>query len=135
MKNQYLLGGRTYSFGMVPATEAVFLELEIARLIGEPLFKVFAAPKDQKEDNVALAGTVIGLICSKADPDQFLKMLQTIFKYTSCDGQRVDIDATFTGHNREMIQVFAYGLRYNFQDFFPESLLASIRAKMAGLTS
>jgi len=131
MENRYELNGRVYSFGTIPPTKAVFLEIEIAKLIGEPLFKAFTAGEggDSKEAG-ALA---IGLLCSKADADSFIRMLRTVFEHTSCDGQRIEMDATFNGRNREMLQVFIYGLRYNFRDFFPESLLNSIRAKTAGL--
>lgn len=129
--NRYETGGRVYSFGVIPPTKAVLLEIEIARLIGEPLFKAFTtgAETDFKE-----AGAVaIGLLCSKADGESFLKMLRTVFEHTSCDGQRIEMDATFVGRNREMLQVFIQALRFNFADFFPAALLDSVRAKMATL--
>lgn len=132
MENQYKIGDRTYSYGVIPASKAVILEIEIAKLIGEPLFKAFitAAEGTEPKDNMDTAGVAIGLLCSKADSASFLKMLNTVFEHTSCNGQRIEIDATFTGRNREMLQVFIYGLRFNFRDFFPDSLFASIRAKM-----
>lgn len=133
MDNQYKIGERTYSFGVIPASKAVVLEIEIAKLIGEPLFRAFATA--DKKDNMDTAGVAIGLLCSKADSESFMKMLNTVFEHTSCNGQRIEIDATFTGRNREMLQVFIYGLRFNFRDFFPDALFASIRAKMAGALS
>lgn len=135
MDNKYTLGGRTYSFGTIPPTKAVVLEIEIAKLIGEPLFKAFTAGDGKgKETDMKEAGAVaIGLLCSKADADSFLKMLRTVFEHTMCDGQRIEMDATFNGRNREMIQVFIYGLRYNFRDFFPDALIRSIQSKTAGL--
>lgn len=132
MDNKYEIGGRTFAFGTIPPTKAVVLEIEIAKLIGEPLFKAFAGAdkKLSKRQETEAGAAAIGLLCSKADPDSLLRMMQTVFEYTSCDGQRVNMDATFVGRNRELLQVFIAGLKYNFHDFFPASLLDSLRAKM-----
>lgn len=125
-------GDRTYSFGTIPALEAVQVEIAIARVIGEPLFKAFMDAKESGEsvDENAAVASAVGLILSNMKADELTATMETVFKYVSCDGKRVDINATFTGRNRELWQVFVAALRHNFQDFFDGGLFDSLRGKM-----
>lgn len=130
---QYELNGRVYSFGTIPPTEAVRVEVAIARVIGEPLFKALTEKdaKGQATDDAESAGAaVIGLLLARMDADELLATMEIVFKYVSCDGARVMIDSTFAGRNRELWQVFFQALRHNFADFLPAGLLDSLRAKM-----
>jgi hypothetical protein len=116
MKNQLIMGDRTYSFGTIPAVEAVRVEIAIARVIGEPLFK--AMTENDGKDVEAVGASVIGLLTSRMDADELLAVMGIVFNHTSANGQRIEINSTFTGRNRELWQVFVGALRFNFQDFF-----------------
>jgi hypothetical protein len=106
---------RIYSFGTIPALEAITVEVAIARVIGEPLFKALS---EEKQNSVESIGqTAIGLITARMDADELIKTMTTVFKYVNCDGNRVEIDSTFTGKNKELWQVFLGALKFNFADF------------------
>lgn len=133
MDNKLQLNGRTFSFGTIPPMEAVRVEVAIARVIGEPLFKAFMDAKktgSNEEDAEKAGAAAIGMLMAKMDADELLTTMETVFKYISCDGQRVEMNATFSGRNKEVWQVFVAGLKFNFSDFLPASLFASIRAKL-----
>lgn len=123
---------RTYAFGTIPALEAVQVEIAIARVIGEPLFKAFMDAKENGEgvDENAAVASAVGLILSNMKADELTSTMQTVFTYVTCDGKRVDINSTFTGRNKELWQVFVAALRYNFQDFFDGGLFDSLRDKI-----
>jgi len=138
------LNDRVFSFGMLPAIEAVRVEVAVARVIGEPLFKAFMEQKPAakagtkkalaKDDllnspEVLQAGAVaMGAMMAKMDADELVTTMETVLKYVTCDGKRVEINSTFTGRNKELWQVFIYGLQFNFSDFLPDSLFASARS-------
>lgn len=133
MENTQQIGDRTFTFGTIPAMEAVKVEVSVARVIGEPLFKAFMDAKktgSAEEDAEQAGATAIGLLLSKMDAKELLETMQTVFQYVSCDGKRTDINATFTGRNKELWQVFIAALRFNFSDFLPEGLFASIQKQV-----
>lgn len=130
------IGGRKWSFGTMPATKAVRVEVAIASVIGEALFKISVdidaasgqpdAEKERKQ--VEALSAAIGLLTAKMDPDKLLETMNTVFEYCSCDGQRVDIDSTFTGRNKDLWVVFMEALKVNFSDFFAGGLSDSLAA-------
>ena len=131
MDNTKQIGERTYSFGTLPPVEAVRVEVAVARVIGEPLFKAFMDAKKtgSTEKAAEQAGaTAIGRLLSKMDADELLATMETVFKYVTCDGKRVEINATFSGRNKELWQVFIAALRFNFSDFLPAGLFASVQS-------
>jgi hypothetical protein len=131
MENTKQIGDRTYSFGTIPAIEAVRVEVAIARVIGEPLFKAFMDAKktgSTEADAEQAGSTAIGLLLSKMNADELLATMETVFKYVTCDGKRVDINATFTGRLLEMHKVFVEALKFNFSDFLPAGLFASVQS-------
>lgn len=131
--NTKQIGDRTFSFGTIPAVEAVKVEIAIARVIGEPLFKAFMEAKktgSTEEDAESAGATAIGMLLSKMNADELIITMETVFKYVSVDGKRVDINATFTGRNKELWQAFLAALRFNFSDFLPEGLFASVQSKL-----
>lgn len=134
MDNTKQIGDRVFTFGTIPPVEAVRVQVAVARVIGEPLFKAFMDTKKTGEgdaDTAAAAGSAaIGLLLSKMDADELVKTMETVFRYCSVDGKRVQIDATFNGKPKEMWQVFIGALVFNFSDFLPDGLFASIRAKI-----
>lgn len=130
MDNTKQIGDRTFTFGTIPAMEAVKVEVAVARVIGEPLFKAFMDAKktgSTEKDAEQAGATAIGLLLSKMDADELLATMDTVFKYVSCDGKRVEINATFTGRNKDLWQVFIAALRFNFSDFLPAGLFASVQ--------
>lgn len=129
--NTFTTDGRVYSFGTIPAIEAVRVEVAIAKVIGEPLFKAFMDTKKTgatEEEAEKAGGAAIGLLLSKMNADELLSTMQTVFQFVSVDGKRVDINTTFNGRNKELWLVFVAALKFNFSDFLPAGLLNSIRA-------
>ena len=132
MDKQLTLGDRTFAFGTIPALEAIKVEVAVARVIGEPLFKAFMDAKktgSTEADAEQAGAAAIGLLLSKMNADELLTTMQTVFQYVTCNGQRVEINSTFTGRNKELWQVFIGALRFNFSDFLPEGLFTSVKAK------
>lgn len=134
MDNQQIIGDRQYSFGTIPPVEAIQVQVAIMRVIGEPLFKAFMEtkgkqddPEAAKKDQEAAGIAAISLLLAKLDADILTATMQTVFKYVTCDGKRVDMNATFVGRNKELWQVFIAALRFNFSDFLEGNLFASIR--------
>lgn len=137
MENTKQIGDRKYSFGVIPAMEAVKVQVAIARVIGEPLFKAFMDAKkdgEAKADAEQAGAAAIGMMLAKMDADELLLTMETVLKYVTCDGKRVDINASFTGRNKDLWLVFIAALRFNFSDFLPAGLFASIRAVMPAST-
>lgn len=134
MNNTQQIGDRIYSFGIIPAMEAVKVEVAVARVIGEPLFKAFMDAKktgSTEQGSEQAGATAIGLLLSKMDAAELIETMQTVFAYVSADGKRIDINATFTGRNKELWQVFVAALRFNFSDFLPAGLFASVQGAVA----
>lgn len=143
------IGGRLFSFGTLPATEAIRVEVAIARVIGEPLFKAFVkAQKLQEEKGLkdlaalkndpaaiatitAEATAAIGLIAGRMDAEELLKTMNRLFSVVACNGQAVDMDVTFVGRNKDVWTVFLEALKVNFADFFPGGLSLSPPAEEA----
>lgn len=133
-ENQKTIGGRLYSFGALPPTEALRVEVAVARVIGEPMFKMLVTAKDPIEEQAVLASAV-GLLLSKMDPDDLIATMTRVLKFSSIEGTRfASIDADFANRNKDLWLVFIAALKFNFMDFFPAALLASIDAKVATLS-
>jgi hypothetical protein len=132
--NQKVIGGRTYSFGMIPPTKSVPVQVAIARVLGEPFFKMATAAKsDAAENQISVMATAIGMLTAKMDPDELLRVMTTVFDYTSVDGSKIaSIDSAFVGRNTEMWEAFGEGLRFNYADFL--DALKSRTGKALGQT-
>jgi hypothetical protein len=127
---------RSFSFGKIPATKALRIEVKIAKLLG-PIFmsiregsapteinskaKVTKAVKAASANDNATAEAVSRLLLG-LDEDELLAVMTTVFEVVTCEGQPVDIDVTFHGKPKELWLVLWEGLRENFEDFFPENL-------------
>ena len=91
MENTKQIGERNYSFGTIPAMEAVKVEVAVARVIGEPLFKAFMDAKktgSTEQDAEQAGATAIGLLLSKMDADELLATMETVFKYVRPSSMR-----------------------------------------------
>lgn len=152
MDNKKEINGRTFAFGHIPPFEAVDVEVAVMRVVGEPLFKAFATKADDAVVPVegdeaeaetssaqpveALGASIIGLMLSRVDKKELKETMTTVFKYVHCDGERLDINKHFgAGRHKDMWLVFIAALRFNFADFFPASLLRSVRAAVPQASS
>ena len=132
-ENTTEIGGRTISVGYLPALQAVKVQVAIANLCGEALFKAVATKGNNPEEAGAAA---ISALTAKLDSEVLITALNTVFQYVTIDGKRMSIDEAFAGgRNKELWQVFFFALKVNFKDFFSESLFASIAAKMTPVSS
>lgn len=132
--NQKEIAGRTYSFGMIPPTKSVSVQVAIARVLGEPFFKMATAAKGEGAENqISVMATAIGMLTAKMDPDELLRVMTTVFQYVSIDGKPIaSIDSAFVGRNTEMWEAFGEGLRFNYADFL--DALKSSTGKALGQT-
>jgi len=114
------------------AISALRVEVAIARVIGEPLFRAFMDRQKTgatEEEQGQSAASAIGLLASKMDADELLKTMQTVFESVSCEGQPTTM-ATFNGRNKELWLVFMEALKVNFSDFLPVGLFTSLADKI-----
>lgn len=126
MAVQEKIGGRVFAFGTLSASQAVSVQVAIAKVIGEPLFKALAGGDfkgQDKEKLLEIGGAAIALMASRMDAEELLKTMETVFACVMVDGQRVNMDSDashggFTGKPKEMWQVFIKALQVNFADFF-----------------
>ncbi len=128
MSNQQkIIDGTTYVYGYMPPEEAISVQVAVAKVIGEPLFKAFMQ-RGSTEDEQAVAGAAaIGLMMSRMSAGDLIMCMKSVFKYTAVGGKSTTTDMThFQGKNKQMWQVFLGGLAYNFSDFMPASLLHSV---------
>lgn len=133
-ENNTTIGDRVISVGFLPALKAVKVQVAIANLCGEALFKAVTT----KDNNPKEAGAAaISALTSHLDSDVLINAMTTVFEYVTIDGKRVSsIDEAFAGgRNKELWQVFFFALKVNFKDFFPESLFRSIAAKVTSSQS
>jgi hypothetical protein len=140
--------GRTFSFGVIPPLKAVAIEITLVSVLGEPLMKslMTAASMDKKKGAkkveqerqfVEVLGMAVGVLTAKLDADEITALMKTCFEYVGIESEKHKmaqihnhIDEVFLGHNREIWMVLFYSLRFNFQDFFPASLFASLKSKI-----
>lgn len=133
-ENNTTIGDRIISVGYLPALKAVKVQVAIANLCGEALFKAVTTKNNNPEEAGAAA---ISALTSHLDSDVLINAMTTVFEYVTIDGKRVSsIDEAFAGgRNKELWQVFFFALKVNFKDFFPESLFRSIAAKVTSSQS
>lgn len=133
-ENNTTIGDRVISVGFLPALKAVKVQVAIANLCGEALFKAVTTKNNNPEEAGAAA---ISALTSHLDSDVLINAMTTVFEYVTIDGKRTSsIDEAFAGgRNKELWQVFFFALKVNFKDFFPESLFRSIAAKVTSSQS
>lgn len=124
-ENSTEIGGRVVACGFLPAMKAVEVQVAIASLCGEALFKAVTTKSKNKQEVGAAA---IAALTSHLDSDVLMKAMKTTFEYVSIDGKRVtSIDEAFAGgRNKDLWLTFFFALRVNFRDFFSDGLLDSM---------
>jgi hypothetical protein len=110
-KNDYsrLINGRKYKAGMMPPVVSVPVQVELAKVLGPAMGAIAGGGSSAAQMMAAVAGNL--------DADKTLELMQTVFEYMSCDGQRFDFESHFVGKNAEMWQSFLFGLEVNYSDF------------------
>lgn len=136
-----VINGRTFVFSYIPPTRAIVVEVELAKVLGSALFELLSTRKTNDSDELKKLGSVaIGAMLAQVDGDRMTALITTVMEFVSVgDGtnpaRAVVLDADFIGKPKEMWQVFVAALQFNFADFLPESLFASVRAAMQASSS
>jgi hypothetical protein len=104
-----MINGRKYKAGMMPPVVSVPVQVELAKVLGPAMGAIAGGGSSAAQMMAAVAGNL--------DADKTLELMQTVFEYMSCDGQRFDFESHFVGKNAEMWQVFLFGLEVNYADF------------------
>lgn len=129
MDKQTTINGRTFSFGYIPPTRAIGVEVILAKVLGGPLIKVLFGDKGQqaeKKDMGVVGAAVMAAVSEKLTEEEVQRVMSVVFEYASCEGQRINIDECFSnGRHKDMWMAFLYGLKFNFSDFIPATLSAS----------
>lgn len=124
-----VVGKRKFAIGMMPPEEAIEVHAVVMRVAGEPFLRAFATAKEKGADNetaMETAGvTAMGGILQRMDAKDIKFVLNSVFAYCSCDGQPININATFMGRVRDMYLAGWEALKVNLSDFFPADLLSS----------
>lgn len=134
MNNQKEINGRNYSIGNIPPTRALYIQVELAKVLGGGLFTILAKGKSSTE-SLEAGALAISTALSSLDDEKLLKMMTIVFEHMSINGQRINIDADFVGRPKDLWLAFWAGLQYNFKDFLPESLFGLLQTKIASALS
>lgn len=111
------IGGRTVSIGTLSATDARSIQLKIISALGAPLIGAISGGGGGVEGGggMALAG-----LASNIKEDDLDKIMATVFKCVTIDGERVNLDKHFTGRVMDMWDVLYAALMENFGGFLAE---------------
>lgn len=122
-----VIGGRSYSFRRCSATNALDLELSLAKVGASELvnfdwdvFKGLAG--DQAALSMAIGaqiGGVIGGIAQKLSLAELKRLMVLVFNHTDCEGRTIadKIDETFADRPADIWQVFIAALDHNLRPF------------------
>lgn len=133
MDNRTNIGGRDVVVGHMTATEGVKVFITIVKICGTPIFKALTSDNATKEE---IGGAVLGLLAANLDSDIVLGAMNTVFNYVSIDGARAsNLDMAFSGgRTLQLLQVFVFALKVNYQDFLDADLLGSLQGQAAALS-
>ncbi len=131
------IGDREYSFDMLPADKAVVLNLQVVEAFGGLVIS-FLTLAEKGTDSGGLSEmkpellTALSTIKQEKSKAIFDAMLPMCFvrNVTDSQGHRCSYN-DFNGRIMELYKVMFYALRYNFADFFGESLLSGKQAQGA----
>lgn len=119
---QKTFGDRLFSFGVIPPSDAIDVEVDIVRIFGEGVLRLLiGSGRDQGAQLEAFAAAIRTIAShpnARVLKQEVKEMLATAFKCVTCAGSPVSLDVTFTGRNKEAWMVFAEAVRVNFADFF-----------------
>lgn len=125
------IGGREFGFRTIPAEESVLVQVTVASVIGEPLFKALTQTplneegKVDKAQMMAIFGAMVGLLTTKLNGKELLQLMKDVFKYVSVEGKPLIINEHFDHKPKEMWFVLWEALRFNYTDFLPANLFSS----------
>lgn len=123
--SEKVIGGRTFRFRRCSATNALDLELSLARAGASGLAGFdWEALKGLSGDAMKLAigtqiGEVVGSIAQKLSLADLKRLMVLVFNHTDCDGATIGdrIDEVFADRPAEIWQAFIGALDHNLRPF------------------
>jgi hypothetical protein len=136
-----LIGGRTFSIRRCSATNALDLELSLAKVGASELVNFdWDVLKGLGGDNTATMlavgtqiGGLIGGIAQKLSLTELKRLMTIVFNHTDCDGRTIGdkIDETFADRPADIWQAFIAALDHNLRPFGRALLKSSPDASSA----
>jgi hypothetical protein len=136
-----IIGGRSYSFRRCSATNALDLELSLAKVGASELVNFdWSALGGLAGDELAMKmvmatqiGGMIGGIAQKLTLVELKRLMVLVFNHTDCDGRTIGerIDETFADRPADIWQVFIGALIHNLRPFGSVLLTNSPNASTA----
>lgn len=134
-RKEITLGENTFSLEQMSATRSTRVLLRLTRAVAEP-FARFMTTSDAAtiekflDSNVGLAkiGEAVGMLAENLSDDDFDYVMTCLFKGMTVNGKAYDgpgkavHEATFRGKQRQLLSLLWEALRFNYADFFGESL-------------
>lgn len=121
------IGGRTYSFRRCSATNALDLELSLAKVGASELVNFdWSALKGLAGDQNAMMlaigtqiGALIGGIAQKLSLGELKRIMTIVFQHTDCGGMTIGdrIDEVFADRPADIWQAFMAALDHNLRPF------------------
>jgi hypothetical protein len=155
------IDGREYTFGRIPPTKSVPLQVQLLKIVGPELqfmltqdpakwvatFAALTAKDKTPEEKGVAASAIMGELMVKipaalagviqnADGAEVMRIMTVAFGYTKCNGNTIDereIDIVFADSDPgTMWKVFFESLRVNYRGFFPVAHSASSQPMTTG---
>jgi hypothetical protein len=116
-KTEISIGGRTIEIHRCAATEALDLELSIARVAGNvDISAITAAGAGKLAEAVALGGLVdvVGGIAKNLTHAELMRLMNMQFQYVRIDGKPFrDINEDFSDRPKDIWEVFIAAIKHN----------------------
>lgn len=128
------IGGRTFGFSKLAATDGIKLQVALAKLVGSELAEVaklatrsVVAQKAGRAANfdadLEELGGIVERVAAKASSEEIIALMGLVFRRAICDGRPIaDIDVTFGDDSVTPWRAFIEGLKVNLGDFLAGSL-------------
>jgi hypothetical protein len=113
------VNGNDYGIKKMPAADSLRVQVAIARVVGEPLFRSLMDAKGnlKSEDADKAFGNAIGLMTSRMDADELIAVMNMVLKGVA-NGNKVSLKVDdFDGRPLDLWLVFIEGLKVSFGDF------------------
>ena len=130
-----IIGGRTFRTRRVLATEALRLQIDLAKMLGVSLDKLPAVMAEMSSGGDTAILAAIGDVLAQLDPDRAMSLLATIAGMAEVAApsglyDRVDLDAHFSASPAEIYPFIGWVLKEVLGGFFGGKVGATLRAAM-----